>query len=516
MQDGGNTVKIFDTTLRDGEQAPGCSMTIDEKIHVARQLERLGVDAIEAGFPVVSSGDFESVSAVAESVKNICVAGLARCTPGDIERAAEAVKPAKNPRIHVFLATSEIHRRHKLKKARNEILKLAVEGVEDAKKFCSDIEFSPEDASRTEPDFLGDVVQAVTEAGATTVNIPDTVGYAMPWHFGELIAMLVKKVRNNGGDAVISVHCHNALGLAVSNSLEAVRNGARQVECTVNGIGERAGNCALEEVVMALRTRRDVFKADTNINTRQIMHTSRLVSNVTGMLVQRNKAIVGDNAFAHEAGIHQDGMIKDRTTYEIMSPEDVGVDKSRLVLGKHSGRHAFRERMEEMGIELNEKQFERVFVEFKNLADKKKHIYDEDIEALVREELEAVEGFQAIVELISFHISSGSGTVPTATVELRMADGKLTDAATGDGPVDAIYRAIDRITGIECTLTDYTIRAVTGGKDAMGEVTVMLDAGGQPERGRGTSTDIIEASTRAYLMAINRIMKKAENGRDGC
>ncbi len=505
-----DTVKIFDTTLRDGEQAPGCSMNIEEKVHVARQLERLGVDAIEAGFPIASAGDFESVRAVAGAVKNICVAGLARCKPEDIERAAEAVKPALNPRIHVFLATSDIHRRYKLKKARDEILKLAVEGVKNAKEYCGDVEFSPEDASRTEPEFLSEVVQAVIEAGATTVNIPDTVGYAMPWDFGNLISMLMEEVKNVK-DAVISVHCHNDLGLAVSNSLEAVRHGARQVECTVNGIGERAGNCSLEEVVMALRTRRDIFDVDTNIDTRQIMHASRLVSNVTGMLVQRNKAIVGENAFAHEAGIHQDGIIKERTTYEIMSPEDVGVDKSRLVLGKHSGRHALRERLVELGVELNQQQFEHVFEEFKNLADKKKQIFDEDLEAIVREELESLEDVRVMVDLLSFHISSGTGTVPTATVQLKLHDGEvITDAATGDGPIDAIYRAIDRITEMECNLSDYTIRAVTGGKDAMGEVTVRLDRDGRSERGRGTSTDIIEASARAYLMAVNLHFARTE------
>ncbi len=510
MSDGSNKVKIFDTTLRDGEQAPGCSMTIDEKIHVARQLERLGVDAMEAGFPIASKGDFDGVREVAGAVGDVTVAALARCVTNDIERAAAALEPAARPRIHVFLATSEVHRRHKLKKARSEILKLAQQGVTEAKGCCRDVEFSPEDASRTEPDFLSDVVQAVIEAGATTVNIPDTVGYAIPWHFGRLISELMQNVKNIN-DAVISVHCHNDLGLAVANSLEAVRNGARQVECTVNGIGERAGNCSLEEVVMALRTRRDIFNADTNVRAKQIMHASRLVSNVTGMMVQRNKAVVGENAFAHEAGIHQDGMIKERSTYEIMAPEDVGAEKSRLVLGKHSGRHAFKKRMEELGMELDDRRFEHVFEEFKNLCDKKKQIFDEDIEAIVREELETGDGGRPVVELLNYHISSGTGAVPTATVELNLRGERITDAATGDGPIDAIYRTMDRITGLECALSDYTIRAVTGGKDAMGEVTVRVESGDNSERGRATSTDIVEASARAYLIAVNRIMRKIED-----
>ena len=503
-------VHIFDTTLRDGEQAPGCSMTTEEKIHVARQLDRLGVDVIEAGFPIASPGDFESVREVSAAVSRPTIAGLARCTPKDIERAGEALEGANHGRIHVFLATSEIHRTHKLKKARGEILKLAVEGVERARDICPDVEFSPEDASRTEPEFLAEVVEAVIEAGASTVNIPDTVGYAIPEEFGELIAMLRSEV-SNISDAIISVHCHNDLGLAVANSLEAVRHGARQVECTVNGIGERAGNCSMEEVVMSIRTRQDLFDVHTDIQTQQIMQTSRLVSNVTGMTVQRNKAIVGENAFAHEAGIHQDGMLKEKSTYEIMRPEDVGVEKTRLVLGKHSGRHAFRKRMEELGIELEQEHFERVFQEFKQLADKKKEIFDEDLEALVRDELEQA---PEIIRLRNFHISSGTSAVPTATVQLEMEDEVYTDAATGDGPIDAVYRAIDRITGIECELSDYSIRAVTGGKDAMGEVSIQVSAEGALHRGRATSTDIVEASVRAYMAAVNRIVKQKQNGID--
>ena len=501
-------VYIFDTTLRDGEQAPGCSMTTEEKIHVARQLDRLGVDVIEAGFPIASPGDFESVRRVAEALQRPTIAGLARCTSQDIDRAAEALQPAAHPRIHVFLATSEIHRTHKLKKARGEILKLAVDGVQRARDACEDVEFSPEDASRTEPDFLCEVVQAVIDAGANTVNIPDTVGYAIPREFGELIARLHREVPNIE-EAVISVHCHNDLGLAVANSLEAVRNGARQIECTVNGLGERAGNCSMEEVVMSMRTRRDFFDVQTNIDTRQIMHASRLVSNTTGMAVQRNKAIVGENAFAHEAGIHQDGMLKEKSTYEIMRPEDVGVEKTRLVLGKHSGRHAFRQRMEELGFRLDKEHFEQVFQEFKQLADKKKEIFDEDLEALVRDELEQA---PEIFRLSSFHICSGTDAVPTATVQVEFDEEIRTEAATGDGPIDAVYRAINRITKIDCELTDYGVRSVTDGTDALGEVSVQINAEGIRQRGRAARTDIVEASVRAYMAAVNRLAKQLRNG----
>ena len=502
-------VYIFDTTLRDGEQSPGCSMTVEEKVRVAHQLEQLNVDIIEAGFPIASPGDFESVRQIAGAVTKPVVAGLARCVDADIDRAGEAVKDARRARIHVFLATSEIHRKYKLKKARSEILKLAVQGVQRARGFCDDVEFSPEDASRTEPEFLCEVVQAVIEAGAGTVNIPDTVGYAIPWQYGETIALLRSQVPNIR-EAVISVHCHNDLGLAVSNSLAAVMQGARQVECTVNGIGERAGNCSLEEVVMALRTRQDVFGVHTDVDTRQIIKTSRLVSGVTGVAVQRNKAIVGENAFAHEAGIHQDGMLKEKSTYEIMRPEDVGLDRSRLVLGKHSGRHAFHDRLKGLGIELDEAHFERVFEHFKDLADKKKEVFDEDIEALVREEMEVVPD---IFKLVSFHVSSGTNAIPTATVRLVARGEVVTDAATGDGPIDAIYKAIDRITGIPCRLVDYGIRAITSGKDAMGEVALQVESDDKVRvHGRGTSTDILDASARAYLLAVNRIAKRRENG----
>jgi len=502
-------VIIFDTTLRDGEQAPGCSMTLDEKIMVAQQLERLGVDVIEAGFPIASPGDFESVREV-KAVTGSAVAGLARCVKADIDRAGEALAEAVSPRIHVFLATSKIHREHKLKMDRSEIIKRAVEGVRMARGYTDDVEFSPEDAARTEPEFLREVVEAVIDAGATTVNIPDTVGYATPEQFGELIAMLMAEVPNVE-KAVISVHCHDDLGMAVANSLAAVRAGARQVECTINGLGERAGNCALEEVVMALRTRADVFGVETGINTRQIMNASRLVSNVTGVQVPPNKAVVGRNAFAHEAGIHQDGVLKQKATYEIMQPEDVGLERNKLVLGKHSGRHAFRQRLEELGIHLDDEHLEHAFAQFKLLADKKKDIYDEDIEALVREEIEAA---PETYKLISFHVTSGVSVTPTATVTVEVAgEGMKTDAAIGDGPIDAVYRAVDRITGIKCTLEDYTIRAITVGKDAMGEVSLEVRSNGRTERARAARTDIVEASAVAYLSAVNRLHQWISAGR---
>jgi len=502
-------ITIFDTTLRDGEQAPGCSMTLEEKVRVAAQLERLNVDIIEAGFPIASPGDFESVREVSRAVSKPVVAGLARCLEADIDRAGEALQDARKARIHVFLATSRIHREHKLKKGRAEIIELAVRGVERALQYQKDVEFSPEDASRTEPEFLCEVVEAVIDAGATTVNIPDTVGYAVPSQYAELIATLKSRV-GNIDRAVISVHCHDDLGMAVANSLAAVKAGARQVECTVNGLGERAGNCSLEEVVMSLATRRDFFGASTGINTRQLITTSRLVSTVTGVPVPPNKAIVGRNAFAHEAGIHQDGVLKKKSTYEIMHPEDVGLDRGRLVLGKHSGRHAFRARLEELGMRLSQEHLEHAFEQFKRLADKKKEIYDEDIEALVREETEVV---PEIFRLAGFHTTSGASVTPTATVTIEVADeGLKTDAAIGDGPVDAVCRAIDRITGLKCEMGDYVIHAITGGKDAMGEVSLEVEANGLTERGRAARTDIIEASAVAYLSAVNRLFMRMRNG----
>jgi len=495
-------VIVFDTTLRDGEQCPGASMNTTEKLEVARALAALGVDVIEAGFPVASPDDFEAVRTVALEVRGPVICGLARCRTEDIDRAAEALRGAERARIHVFLATSEIHREHKLEMAREEILRLAVEGVKQAKKYADDVEFSPEDASRTERDFLAKVVEAAIDAGATTVNIPDTVGYAVPPHFREVIEHLFEDVPNID-EAVVSVHCHNDLGLAVANSLAAVEAGAKQVECTVNGLGERAGNCALEEVVMALRVRSERYGLTTGINTRRLYPTSRLVSAVTGMVVQRNKAIVGENAFAHEAGIHQHGVLKDRRTYEIIDPAEVGVVQSRLVLGKHSGRHALAARVKELGFELTDEQLDRCFEQFKLLADKKKEVFDEDVEALIEDVVKEV---PKVYEIDSFHVSSGSATIPTAAVRLRKNGELVEDAACGDGPVAAVYETISRIVGISPTLTDYHIRAVTSGRDALGEVNIEVSHEGRTYRGRAVSTDIIEASAQAYLDVINKIV----------
>ena len=502
-------ILIFDTTLRDGEQAPGCSMTLEEKLLVAQQLERLGVDIVEAGFPVASPGDFESVRQISRTLTRPTTAALARCRAGDIERAGDAIKDAHKGRIHVFLATSKIHREFKLEKGRAEILRLTVEGIKQALDYTDDVEFSPEDASRTEPDFLREVVAAAIDAGATTINIPDTVGYAIPLQYAELIATLMSEV-DTVDRAVISVHCHDDLGLAVANSLAAVKAGARQIECTVNGLGERAGNCSLEEVVMALKTRHDFFGFETGIVTRQIINSSRLVSSVTGVQVPPNKAVVGRNAFAHEAGIHQHGMLKEKSTYEIMRPEDIGLAGGELVLGKHSGRHAFRVRLQELGIALDEARLDHAFEEFKHLADKKKTIYDADIEALVREEVEEV---PQTFELVSLHTTSGMGVTPTATLTIRTGEGEVrTDAAIGDGPVDAICRAIDRITGITCELCDYGIHAVSKGKDALGEVSLEVTSNGFTARGRAARTDILQASAVAYLIAVNRLVQRIKNG----
>ena len=493
---------IFDTTLRDGEQCPGASMNTSEKLEVARALAALGVDVIEAGFPIASPDDFEAVRAIAQEVRGPVICGLARCREADIDRAAEALRGAERPRIHVFLATSKIHRERKFEMAREEILELAVAGVKRAKGYVEDVEFSPEDAARTEREFLAQVVEAVIEAGATTVNIPDTVGFAVPPHFREVIEHLFQDVPNVG-KAVISVHCHNDLGLAVANSLAAVGAGARQVECTINGLGERAGNCALEEFVMALKVRSDRYGLSTSVRTERLYPTSRQVSAVSGMVVQRNKAIVGENAFAHEAGIHQHGVLKDRRTYEIIDPTEVGVVRSRLVLGKHSGRHALTQRVEELGFELTEEQSDRCFEEFKVLADKKKEVFDQDVEALVEDVLKEV---PRVYEIDSFHVSSGTATIPTAAVRLRKNGELVEDAACGDGPVDAVYKTISRIVGIAPTLTDYHIRAVTGGRDALGEVNIEVSYQEGTFRGRAVSTDIIEASAQAYVDVINKIL----------
>ncbi|MBO1224679.1 MAG: 2-isopropylmalate synthase [Candidatus Scalindua sediminis] len=497
-------IKIFDTTLRDGEQSPGASLDPKEKLQIARQLSNLNVDIIEAGFPITSEGDFKSVSNIAKEIRGVSIAALARAVEKDIECAAKALKHAKSPRIHVFLATSKIHRKFKLAKAKDEIIKIAVKGVKHARKYVDDVEFSPEDATRTEPDFLAEVVESVIDAGAKTVNIPDTVGYAVPEQYASLIKSLKENVKNIS-EAVISVHCHDDLGLAVANSLTAIKVGATQVECTINGIGERAGNASLEEIVMALKTRKDFFGHTTRIKTHELLATSKIVSGLTGLWVQRNKAIVGENAFAHESGVHQDGILKERTTYEIMRPEEVGLPKTKIVLGKLSGRHAFKKRIMELGYELSDEELEHTFNQFKILADKKKDIYDQDIEALIQDEKSEV---PHIYELDSLSISCGPNTIPTAGVRLRVGKDKIVDDATiGDGPIDALFKTIDLITGTKGTLLDYNIRAITSGKDAMGEVIVEVDVEGKSYRGRAVSTDIIEASAKAYLNAINKIKR---------
>jgi 2-isopropylmalate synthase len=500
-------VYIFDTTLRDGEQSPGASMNREEKLQVARALARLKVDIVEAGFPIASPGDFDAVKAIAEEIDGPVIAGLARSLEKDIKAAGNAVKNAKRPRIHVFLATSAIHREFKLKKAKDEIVRQAVQSVQLAREFCQDIEFSPEDASRTEPEFLCEVVEAVIKAGATTVNIPDTVGYAVPEQYGALIHTLVTQVPNIG-QAVISVHCHDDLGLAVANSLAGVKNGARQVECTINGIGERAGNAALEEIVMALRTRQDYFSGyHTEIDAKRIVPTSRLVSALTGVHVQRNKAIVGENAFAHESGIHQDGFLKERTTYEIMHPADVGLEQSKLVLGKHSGKHALSSRLKELGYSLSDKEVEAAFDNFKVLCDKKKVVYDADLAAIVEDQLESA---APLWELDSLQVTSGKHITPTAAVRLKRGAELFEDAAIGDGPIDAMIKAIDRITGVKAKLLDYQVHSVTDDKEAQGEVDVKVEVDGVTIHGRGISTDIIEASGKAYLNAICRAARKKE------
>lgn len=504
-----NRIRIFDTTLRDGEQCPGAAMMLREKLEVAYQLERLGVDVVEAGFPVISQGDFDSVKEIAQALKTPIIAGLARCVPKDIEAAGLAVKPAgKRGRIHVFLATSKIHREFKLHKAQSEIIRLAAEGVKFARTFVDDVEFSPEDASRTEPDFLVDVCRAVIDAGATTLNIPDTVGYAVPEQYGALIKHLWDHIPEfQDGRAIISVHCHNDLGLAVANSLAAVRNGARQVECTVNGIGERAGNASLEEVVMTLRTRKDIYAPlHTTVNTREIVKASRLVSRMSGLLVQRNKAIVGENAFAHSSGIHQDGILKKRETYEIMDPKAVGWGQTELPLTKHSGRHAVAARLKHLGFKLTDADVVALFARFKEIGDKKKFVYDDDLSALVEGQIADVPQTWTM-EYIG--VTSGNRLVPTATVRLGRSDPSpamsIEEAATGDGPVDAALKAMDRITGTKGELMDYQLRAVSQGKDALGEVSVKVAFnGGEPIPGRASSTDVVEASARAYLNAVNR------------
>jgi len=496
-------VIIFDTTLRDGEQAAGGTLNIQEKLGIARQLEKLSVDVIEAGFPISSPGDFEAVRLIAKEIHTPIICALARAHPDDIDRAWEAVKKAKHPRIHVFLSASDIHLLYQLKKSREEILGMSRDMVVRAKKYTDDIEFSPMDASRTEPEYIYQILEAVIDAGATTVNIPDTVGYAIPDEFGSLIEGIFQNVPNINR-AVVSVHCHNDLGLAVANSLESVKRGARQVECTINGIGERAGNASLEEIVMAVRTRKDFFNLTTNVETRQIYKTSRLVSELTGFTVQPNKAIVGANAFSHESGIHQDGVIKMPITYEIMDPRTVGIPASSLVLGKLSGRHAFRERLAELGYSLSEEDFDRAFSAFKELADKKKEITDRDIESLVAEEQRTV---SEVYHIDRIQVSCGDRGIPTAAVRLIAPDGQvLADAALGTGPVDAVCKAINRLVGVPNVLTEFTVKSVTEGIDAIGEVLIRIESESITYTGRGADTDIIVASAKAYVNALNRLL----------
>ncbi|HUX48596.1 MAG TPA: 2-isopropylmalate synthase [Dehalococcoidia bacterium] len=496
-------VIIFDTTLRDGEQAAGASLNLQEKLEIARQLDKLGVDVIEAGFPASSVGDSEAVRLIAQKVRRPTICALTLANIKAIDRAWEAVKEAEHPRIHVFLSASDIHLAHQLKKSRDEVLRMSQEMVARAKNYLDDVEFSPMDASRADPAYIYQILEAVIDAGATTVNIPDTVGYATPQEFGGLIQGIRDNV-SDIGKAVISVHCHNDLGLAVANSLEAIRVGARQVECTINGIGERAGNASLEEIVMALKTRQDVFNLTTNIDTTQIYRTSRLVSELTGFSIQPNKAIIGANAFRHQAGIHQDGVLKKAITYEIIDPKSVGIPSSALVLSKVSGRHAFKERLSELGYTLSEEALNRAFQGFKEVADKKKEITDRDIESLIAEELRTV---TEVYHLDHIEVSCGDHSLPTATVRLIGPDGQsVADAALGTGPVDAVYKAINRLVGIPNKLTEFTVKSVTEGIDAIGEVLIRIESDGITYTGRGADTDIIVAGAKAYMNALNRLL----------
>jgi 2-isopropylmalate synthase len=496
-------VLIFDTTLRDGEQAAGTSLNVQEKLEIAGQLENLGVDVIEAGFPATSQGDFEAVRAISKALKKSTVCALSHASDEAIDRAWEAIKPAKKGRIHIFLSTSSVHLAYQLKKSEAEILKLATRSVARASKLCPDIEFSPMDASRTDPKFLHEIVEAVIKAGATTVNIPDTVGYSIPSEFGKLIEGIFKNVPSIA-KAVISVHCHNDLGLGVANSLEAVRKGARQIECTVNGIGERAGNAAMEEVVMALKTRADQYHFTTGINSEQIYKTSRMVSELTGFIVPQNKAIVGANAFRHQSGIHQDGVIKKANTYEIMDPKTIGVPSSALVLGKLSGRHAFKERLLELGYSLDEAALNHAFKAFKELADKKRDITDRDIQSLIGEEIRTT---TEVYHLDHVGVSCGNHSMPTATVRLIGPNKEvLADASLGTGPVDAVYKAINRIVRVPNVLTEFSVNSITEGIDALGEVLIRIESDGITYSGRGSDTDIIVSCAKAYMNALNRLL----------
>jgi 2-isopropylmalate synthase len=503
-----DTLIIFDTTLRDGEQSPGASMTQEEKLRIAKALERMRVDVIEAGFAIASQGDFESVKAIADTIKESRVCSLARAVDADIDRAAQALKNANAARIHTFIATSPIHMEYKLRMSPDQVVEQAVKAVTRARNLCDDVEFSCEDAGRSELDFMCRVIEAAIKAGASTINIPDTVGYAMPQPFGDTIAQLLERIPN-ADKAIFSVHCHNDLGLAVANSLAAVSNGARQVECTINGLGERAGNAALEEIVMAVKTRADFFQVETNINTQEIVPSSRLVSSITGFPVQPNKAIVGANAFAHESGIHQDGVIKFRETYEIMKAEDVGWNANRMVLGKHSGRNAFRSRLEELGISLKSEQaLNEAFQRFKDLADKKHEIFDEDIQALVSDTQKAADDEQ--FALVSLSVCSQTGEVPNASIVLTIGGEEQRSQSEGAGPVDATFKAIERIVNSGTSLELYNVSAITSGTDSQGEVTVRLEKGGRIVNGHGADIDIVAASAKAYLNALNHLCVDAQ------
>jgi len=494
---------IFDTTLRDGEQSPGASMTRDEKVRIAKALERMKVDVIEAGFPAASPGDFEAVQAVADAIKDSTVCGLSRALDKDIDRAGEALKGANSSRIHTFIATSPIHMQKKLNMTPDQVIEYAVRAVKRARQYTDNVEFSPEDAGRSEEDFLCRILEAVINAGARTLNIPDTVGYSMPQQFGATIANLIKRIPNSD-KAIFSVHCHNDLGLAVANSLSAVMNGARQVECTINGLGERAGNASLEEIVMAVRTRQDFFPCDTGLDTREIVTCSKLVSSITGFPVQPNKAIVGANAFAHESGIHQDGVLKNRETYEIMLAEDVGWTTNRMVLGKHSGRNAFKTRMAELGVEFaGEADLNDVFFRFKQLADKKHEIFDEDLQALISEQ--SFEAEDEHIKLVSLKVCSETGEVPSATVTIWVDGKEMSGTAQGGGAVDASLKAIESLVKTGATLALYSVNNITTGTDAQGEVTVRLENAGRIVNGSGADTDIVIASAKAYINAVNKL-----------
>ncbi len=505
-------VIVFDTTLRDGEQCPGASLNHREKMEIARALAALNVDVIEAGFPIASPDDFEAVHEIAGTVRGPTIAALSRTVEKDIESAGRAVAPAEKRRIHTFSSGSDIHLEHILKISRAQNIERSVKSIKFALTFTSDVEYSAQDTTRADKDYLVDLYTAAAEAGATTLNIPDTVGYAIPDEYGKLIAYVAERVKARAPGVIISVHCHNDLGLAVANSLAAVKAGARQVECSINGLGERAGNASLEEIVMAIRTRHDVFNAHTGVNTREIYRVSRMVSRMTGIAVQRNKAIVGANAFAHESGVHQDGVLKQPITYEIMRPEDIGMDGSELVLGKHSGRHAFRNKLAKMGIALSDAEVETGYQKFIELADKKKHVYDDDLLTLVMREDSAQAGDVYVLDYL--HVTTGSDSVPTATVRLKKGKSIVQEASCGDGPVDATFKTIDKLTGVKGKLTDFSIQAVTVGKDAMGEANVRVAFGPAIVSAKAASTDIIEASAKAYLSCVNRHLsgRKREKG----